>query len=509
MSRRCSRPRPVVLANRSSSRLGKCQCCKSNDETTFHALWDCRKISHVRREWADSHPGSSGTLTNFMGFTYDNSRRLGKEDLSLLCVIVWRTWYLRNSFLFNSKVSDIKSTLGWCKAFLSNYSSCNGKDTAIPNHLPTILSPRLLGSFKINCSVVSDSRNMKSGIGIVIKNHDGLIMSYCSLFLDAGSAYLNANSVAILRGLHFGKTCGFLLCVESDATKVDVLNKSLPKLRGEAEKEEKKKNKKKNKKSVEEEVKVKGKGKGKGKGKLQGEEKKKKRNPSIIPTICLGSLWHFNEEEEDLGSDDEGDDNQTNYDSDGIDSSVQKEDRGGSVGRTRSIFSNEYSLLLRRGYSSIGILRDEFSKIRKEMKKGAEQDDDDVGDKAAGNNVPVDNDIQELNSVGEVSELGTGVQQDGDAVGLLLKLGSKGGEEKDGVGENGKDSEQGVGSDGVVVVDAAFEGGKGDANISDAVGEIGAGFDQCVGSEGVVVGDAAVEGVMVEVHSKILFLSGN
>ncbi|KAK3195570.1 hypothetical protein Dsin_026880 [Dipteronia sinensis] len=48
----------------------------------------------------------------------------------------------------------------------------------------------------------------------------------------------------------------------------DVLNKRLPKLRGEEEKEEKKMNKKKNKKSVEEEemeVKVKGKGKWKGK----------------------------------------------------------------------------------------------------------------------------------------------------------------------------------------------------------------------------------------------------
>ncbi|KAK3217998.1 hypothetical protein Dsin_011968 [Dipteronia sinensis] len=131
-------PTRVNLAKRGIDVDGKCHRCKSDDETTFHALWDCRKLSHVRREWTDSHLGSPGTFTNFMDFTYGNSRR-----------------------------------------------------------------------------------NMKSGIGIVIKNHDGLIMSYCNLFLDAGLAYLNANSDANIRGLNFGKTCGFLLlCVESDATKV-------------------------------------------------------------------------------------------------------------------------------------------------------------------------------------------------------------------------------------------------------------------------------------------------
>ncbi|KAK3221892.1 hypothetical protein Dsin_008917 [Dipteronia sinensis] len=151
------------------------------------------------------------------------------------------------------------------------------------------------------------------------------------------------------------------------------------------------------------------------------------------------------------------------------------------------------------------------------LQKGDEQDDDVVGDMGVGNNVN-DKDVEELNSVGEVAELGKGVQQDGHAIAEV----GKGGEEDDvfgevdgafeggdGVGSDGlvvrdatfesgkgdkqEDAEQGVGSDGVVVVDVAFEGRKGHISDVDVQG---------FGSEGVVVGDAAFESNMVEESGK-------
>ncbi|KAK3193852.1 hypothetical protein Dsin_025162 [Dipteronia sinensis] len=153
------------------------------------------------------------------------------------------------------------------------------------------------------------------------------------------------------------------------------------------------------------------------------------------------------------------------------------------------------------------------------------QADDVVDDKGAGNNVTIVKDVEELNSVGEVGELGKDVQQDAavdvgkggeedDAFGDVDAAfqggkgeekdddvgdgnaafeGCKGDEQEDGVGENGKGSEQGVGSDGLVVGDAAFEGGKGDEQ-EDDVGEIGKGSKEGFGSDCVVVADVAFEG---------------
>ncbi|KAK3195569.1 hypothetical protein Dsin_026879 [Dipteronia sinensis] len=183
----------------------------------------------------------------------------------------------------------------------------------------------------------------------------------------------------------------------------------------------------------------------------------------------------------------------------------------------------------------IAFYRDEFLKIRKEMKKGAEQDDDVVGYMGAGNNVDVDKDVEELNSVGEISELGKGVQQDGHVIAEVGKggeeddvfgdvggafEGGKGDEQDDTVGDgdaafeggkgekqddavgdgdatfeggNGDDQEDGVGSDGMVVGDVAFESGKGDEQ-EDAVGDFGKGFEQRIDSDCVVVVNAAFEG---------------
>ncbi|KAK3225521.1 hypothetical protein Dsin_005383 [Dipteronia sinensis] len=209
------------------------------------------------------------------------------------------------------------------------------------------------------------------------------------------------------------------------------------------------------------------------------------------------------------------------------------------------------------------------------MKNGVEQADDVVDDKGAGNNVTVGDDkgagnnvkdVDELNSVddafGDVDAAfqgGKGKEKDDDVGDVDAAFqggkgeekdddigdvdatfqggkgeekddevsdvnaafeGCKGDEQEDDAGEIGKGSKEGVGSDCVVVRDAAFEGGKGSKEVvgSDcvvvadaafdggkgddqedaAVGEIGTGCDQCVGSDGVVVGDATVEGDMVE-----------
>ncbi|KAK3221334.1 hypothetical protein Dsin_008359 [Dipteronia sinensis] len=222
------------------------------------------------------------------------------------------------------------------------------------------------------------------------------------------------------------------------------------------------------------------------------------------------------EDEEDLGSNDEGDDNQTdNLQGDGIDSSVQKEDR-------REL----YAAMLESEQCIIAFCRDDFLKIRKEMKKGAEQDDDVVGEIGElGNGVQQNADAvaevvgkgdEEDDAVGDgevAFEGGKGEEQDdvvgdGDAAfegvkgkkqddavgdGDAAFEGVKGDEQEDGVGSEGvKGSEQGVDNDGVAITDAAFEGGKDDEQ-ENAVGEIGPGSDQ-------VVGDAAFEGDMVEVN---------
>ncbi|KAK3219546.1 hypothetical protein Dsin_013516 [Dipteronia sinensis] len=217
-------PTRVNLAKRGIKLDRKCQRCFSEDEFTFHALWNCRKPNYVRRDWAELHRGSTGSFTNLGDFIYNNYMKLSLEDMGLLCVIVWRTWYSKNSFLFDSKRLDIQCILSWCKNFLSNYSISNAKISTCsgsPDLVHSFWSPPNSGSFKINCMAITDSGNRSTGFGIVIRNHDGLVLSSYILFSDTGLEFLQGNLVAILRGLNFGKRCGFLpFYVESDAVTV-------------------------------------------------------------------------------------------------------------------------------------------------------------------------------------------------------------------------------------------------------------------------------------------------
>ncbi|KAK0575380.1 hypothetical protein LWI29_038117 [Acer saccharum] len=185
------------------------------------------------------------------------------------------------------------------------------------------------------------------------------------------------------------------------------------------------------------------------------EKKREKLALSIQPI-------HPTEQKEDLGYDDGVDDYQTGNDSDGICASVLKE-IGGSVGRNISTFCNEYpppskkrlfsdgnskvpstipelyAAMLESEKRIISFCRNEFEKIRKEM-KGAGQDDDavveeDVGGKAAGDKAAVQEDVdgkaaieEDVEEVGELQDVAfvrTAGEQ--DSLGEGVKLG-KGGE---------------------------------------------------------------------------------
>ncbi|KAK2638913.1 hypothetical protein Ddye_026708 [Dipteronia dyeriana] len=77
------------------------------------------------------------------------------------------------------------------------------------------------GSFEINCVAISYFGKGRTGFGIVIRIHDGFVMSSCSLFLDNWLEFLSATSITILKRLKFGKWCGLHpFSVESDAASV-------------------------------------------------------------------------------------------------------------------------------------------------------------------------------------------------------------------------------------------------------------------------------------------------
>ncbi|KAI9161460.1 hypothetical protein LWI28_017684 [Acer negundo] len=159
-----------------------------------------------------------------MDFIYGSYRKLSKGDFGLLCTIVWRNWFIRNSLLFNTKPPEFQSTIEWCKKILVDFRRRNGSSPGLVSSVDSLevsWSPPLLASFKVNCRASTDFVSKTSGIGIVIRNHIGCVLSSNSLFQDSGSDFMSANAIAILKAIQFVKNCGLVrFYVESDATNV-------------------------------------------------------------------------------------------------------------------------------------------------------------------------------------------------------------------------------------------------------------------------------------------------
>ncbi|KAI9156110.1 hypothetical protein LWI28_000712 [Acer negundo] len=108
---------------------------------------------------------------------------------------------------------DLKFTVVWCKDFWSSFNKSNVLIPSSPSSpvllpsswspvpLPSSWSPPNFGLLKINCRAISDMRNRKIWFGIVIRNHIGIPLLTCSLFLNSGIEFLTANSIAIFKGL--------------------------------------------------------------------------------------------------------------------------------------------------------------------------------------------------------------------------------------------------------------------------------------------------------------------
>ncbi|TXG69356.1 hypothetical protein EZV62_004291 [Acer yangbiense] len=52
----------------------------------------------------------------------------GKKDLELLCVILWRVWFLRNQLVHSECRQDVDNVVLWSNEFLAKFHVANNSD---------------------------------------------------------------------------------------------------------------------------------------------------------------------------------------------------------------------------------------------------------------------------------------------------------------------------------------------------------------------------------------------
>ncbi|KAL5758152.1 hypothetical protein ACOSP7_020763 [Xanthoceras sorbifolium] len=215
-------PSAGSFVRRHISMAEHCHLCMGGVESIVHACWGCPLLRVVRK----SRPSFAALPIDFHGSPLDFlslcRSSFSHPDFDSFCVILWRSWFRRNSALFSGKLLPAEEIVPWSESFLSEFQTAN------VSILWAAPSP---GWFKINSDAAVDSVNKRVSFGVVIRDSYGHILAALAEPYPVLVSVVVAEAMVIRRGLQFASALGFHpVGFESDASSAisSILNKDPP-----------------------------------------------------------------------------------------------------------------------------------------------------------------------------------------------------------------------------------------------------------------------------------------
>ncbi|KAK3229799.1 hypothetical protein Dsin_001680 [Dipteronia sinensis] len=107
---------------------GYCPIYRRCYETTTHALWGCRELKAVRTDFGNLTGMKSDVNAAFKDFFFSCLSRLGSEEASLLSVVLWCNWFIRNQIVHGLGGILGGDVVAWCSNFLTDFVKANDAD---------------------------------------------------------------------------------------------------------------------------------------------------------------------------------------------------------------------------------------------------------------------------------------------------------------------------------------------------------------------------------------------
>ncbi|KAK0600445.1 hypothetical protein LWI29_015099 [Acer saccharum] len=165
-----------------------------------------------------------GEYNNFLDLISDCFTHENVKDSDLFCIVVWRIWFCRNSTFHEAKKHNMSEVVSWSKDFLQEYRKSNieiRREVVSNNIRRGRWIPPEKDDYKANCDAVLDQGKGTVGIGMVIRNCEGLVLAAGSMCLEGTFNIKTAKLLAILRCIQFSFDCGLRLKkIESDEATV-------------------------------------------------------------------------------------------------------------------------------------------------------------------------------------------------------------------------------------------------------------------------------------------------
>ncbi|KAK3227154.1 hypothetical protein Dsin_007016 [Dipteronia sinensis] len=200
------------LAKRGMKVDNSCSLCQARYESTIHALWCCPSLEHVRAICLALYGIRVPNHSLFIDFMILCMNQLLVKDVELLCMVIWRIWYIRNGMVHSSAIIHDVDVVAWAIACLDDYREANALKVNIvwdQGLLSDLLwYPPSVGVFKMNTDAAIYWARRRVGIRVIIRDCKGSVMASCTQKILAGYEPLIAEAMVVLKSLHFAHDSG-------------------------------------------------------------------------------------------------------------------------------------------------------------------------------------------------------------------------------------------------------------------------------------------------------------
>ncbi|KAL5810909.1 hypothetical protein ACOSQ4_027477 [Xanthoceras sorbifolium] len=110
-------------------------------ESVVHACWGCPLLRVVRK----SRPSFVALPVDFHSSSLDflslYRSSFSRPDFDTFYVILWRSWFRRNSSLFSGKLLPVEEIVPWSVSFLFEFHAANASPLAAAGPASTLPGP--------------------------------------------------------------------------------------------------------------------------------------------------------------------------------------------------------------------------------------------------------------------------------------------------------------------------------------------------------------------------------
>ncbi|XP_075663127.1 uncharacterized protein LOC142632642 [Castanea sativa] len=203
-------PTKEALVKRTIINDQTCDRCRLATETPFHALWSCSEVDVV---WADQ---TLWDFRNHVGF--NDFKQLVSwiveegKPIERFTWMVWAIWNQRNQVRVRAPAIALHHVAEVSRSSLTEYrsrlSTTELLDEPHSHHSQTRWLPPPGNLVKINFDGAVFSRENISGIGVVVRDENGLVLGSCTKRLSQAYSVMETEAMEAATALVFASELG-------------------------------------------------------------------------------------------------------------------------------------------------------------------------------------------------------------------------------------------------------------------------------------------------------------